>query len=284
MTVLRRLVPAVLTALAVALAPGPAAGAPSKSEVMIEFAAFAPTQIDVLPGDTVTWMNMSERSHTVTADDGSYDSGVLGGGNTYSLRFATPGAYTYHCAIHPSMTGQVDVRRVILDPLPTLVQKGQALTVSGRSADGQAPVLVQRATTGGYQTLATATPGSDGSWSATISADSTGEIRAVSGTDASEVRRLLVRDHRLRVRVVGRRIVVSVSPPAAGATVVLELYLRERFGWWPTARRRLDYLSRATFRVRSPVRARIELVDRDGWTPLLVSAALRIGGRRSPAR
>jgi plastocyanin len=283
-TVLRRLALTVLPALAVALAPGPAGGAPAKPQVMIEFASFAPTQIDLLPGETVTWMNMSERSHTVTADDGSFDSGILGGGNTYSLRFATPGAYSYHCSIHPSMTGEVDVRRVILDPLPTLVQKGQALTVSGRSADGQAPVLVQGATASGYETLATATPGSDGSWSATISADSTSEIRAVSGSDASEVRRLLVRDRRLQVRVLGHRIAVSVTPPPAGATVVPELYLRERFGWWPTARRHLDYLSRAAFRVPGPVRARIELVDRDGWTPLIVSAPLRISGPRSPAR
>jgi hypothetical protein len=248
---------------------------------MIQLTAFAPSQIDVLPGETVTWTNMSERTHTVTADDGSFDSGFLSGGDSFKRRFTAPGAYSYHCAIHPFMTGEVDVRRVILDPLPAVVLKGRRFTVTGRSADGQAPVTVQRATPTGYQPLATVTPAGDGTWSATIAAGATSNIRAVSGPDASEVRRLLVRDRRLHVRLSGHRIAVWVTPSAPGATVVLELHLRERFGWWPTVWHHLDYLSRASFKVRGPALARVELVDRDGWTPLIVGAPLRI---RAPRR
>jgi plastocyanin len=76
---LRRVGPAVLAALAVAVPAAGAGAAVSQPQVMIPFAAFAPSQIDILPGETVTWMNMSERGHTVTADDGSFDSGVLVG-------------------------------------------------------------------------------------------------------------------------------------------------------------------------------------------------------------
>lgn len=277
---LRRAALAVLPALAVALGPGSAAAAPPKPQVMIELASFAPSQIDVLPGETVTWMNMSERNHTVTADDGSFDSGVLTNGDTYSRRFTAPGAYPYHCAIHPFMTGKVAVRRVILDPFPAVVPTGQTITVSGRSADGQAPVTVERVTADGVQALVSVTPGADGTWSAAIPAGVTSDIRAVSGPDASEVRRLLVRDRHLHVRLRGNRIAVSVTPLAPGATVALELHLRERFGWWPTVWRRLDYLSRAWFRVSGPALARVELVDRDGWTPLIVGAPLRIGPLR----
>lgn len=274
---------AVLPALAATPAPAVAAtAAPApKPQVMIQFAAFAPNQLDVLPGETVTWMNMSERSHTVTADDGSFDSGVIVGGDSFSRRFTAPGAYPYHCAIHPGMVGEVDVRRVILDPLPTVVLKGQMLTLTGRSADSPAPVTVQRVTAGVTRTLTTATPAGDGRWAATIPADMTGDIRAVSGPDTSEVRRLLVRDRHLHVRLRGHRIAVTVTPAAPGATVVLELHLRERFGWWPSVWRRLDYLSRAQFSVRGPALARVELVDRDGWTPLIVGAPLRIGPPRS---
>jgi hypothetical protein len=55
---------------------------------------------------------------------------------------------------------------------------------------------------------------------------------------------------------------------------VLELYLRERFGWWPTRWARLDYVSQTSFRVRRHVPIRVVLVDRDGWTPLATSRTL----------
>jgi plastocyanin len=57
----------------------------------------------------VTWTNLDGVAHTVTADDGSWGSGTLGQGATYSHVFTSPGTYTYHCAIHPFMTGTVTV-------------------------------------------------------------------------------------------------------------------------------------------------------------------------------
>ncbi len=71
-----------------------------------------------------------------------------------------------------------------------------------------------------------------------------------------------------------------VAPPAHGATVVLQLRLRERFGWWPVERAETDHMGRASFRVRPPrrVRARVVLTLADGATPLAVSPTLRIGG------
>jgi plastocyanin len=59
----------------------------------------------------VTWTNLDSMApHTVTADDGSWGSGTLGQGATYSHVFTSPGTYTYHCAVHPYMTGTVVVR------------------------------------------------------------------------------------------------------------------------------------------------------------------------------
>ena len=43
------------------------------------------------------------------ADDGSLDSGDLALGATFSQTFDTPGTYTYHYAIHSSMTGTITV-------------------------------------------------------------------------------------------------------------------------------------------------------------------------------
>ncbi|MGH2534222.1 MAG: cupredoxin domain-containing protein [Thermomicrobiales bacterium] len=87
------------------------------SSVAIEGFAFAPGSITVSVGTTVTWTNNDSAPHTVTADDGSFDSGNLGQGDTYSLTFDTPGTYSYFCAIHPNMTAVVVVTGAA-DPAP----------------------------------------------------------------------------------------------------------------------------------------------------------------------
>ncbi len=47
----------------------PATTAFAAVPVHIHFQDFSPGSLDVLPGETVEWMNMSSRPHTVTADD-----------------------------------------------------------------------------------------------------------------------------------------------------------------------------------------------------------------------
>lgn len=266
-------------AVAVAgLAAAPASAGPLTQTVNIEFADFAPSQLDALPGDTIRWTNSSVRDHTVTADDGSFGSGtVSANGGTYTLSFGTPGVYSYHCTIHPSMVGEVDVSRVTLDPITgDAVVPGQRVQVSGRSADGSAPITVEQSGPGGFQTVATAVPGADGAWSASFAAATTADVRAVSGGDSSETRRLLVMTRRASVRANRQGVSVTVAPLDPGGRVVLEVYLRERFGWWPLRWARLDYASRAFFRLRGPARARVEIVDRDGWTPLFTSQVVRV--------
>ena len=267
-------------AVAVSLGVAPASAGPATQPVNIEFQAFAPAQLDALPGDTVQWSNPSVRAHTVTADDGSFDSGALPTGSRFTHAFDAPGIYTYHCTIHRGMLGEVDVRRLTLDP-PSAgpVPTGQRVTFSGRTADGSAAVNVQQVSPGGYRTVASGKPGPDGRWSTTVTAASTADYRASSGADASETRRLLVMDRRAIVRVTRQGVAVTVTPADAGASVVLQLYLRERFGWWPVQRARLDYLSRAEFRVRGPARARVTVVDSDGWTPLFSSRVLHLSHR-----
>ena len=75
----------------------------------IQNVAFSPNPLTVAQGTTVTWTNLDGVAHTVTADDGSWGSGTLGQGATYSQVFTSPGTYTYHCAIHPFMKGTVMV-------------------------------------------------------------------------------------------------------------------------------------------------------------------------------
>jgi plastocyanin len=269
---------AALVALAVLVPAGSAAAA--DLTVTAEFQSFAPTSLDALPGDTVMWMNHSGRTHTVTADGGQFDSGDLVDGGEFSQTFTSPGAYPYHCTVHRGMVGEVDVRRVTLSALPPgLVRTGSRVEVEGRTANPDAPVHVEANTGSGFRGVATATPSADGSWQVRLTATKTATYRAVVGADVSETRRLIVSVQRVQVHATSLGISVRVVPPAPYARVALELYLRNRFGWWPTVNQRLDYLSQATFRVRGPVRARVELLDRDGWTALAVSPAIRIRAR-----
>jgi plastocyanin len=70
---------------------------------------FDPPQSAVEPGSTITWTNNGDEPHTVTADDGSFDSGMLNPGDSYTVAFDGQGTLTYHCAIHPEMRGSVTV-------------------------------------------------------------------------------------------------------------------------------------------------------------------------------
>jgi plastocyanin len=278
---------AVATTVLVAVLAAPAlAAAPGPNNVYIQFAAFGPTPIDVLPGEAVTWTNQSERTHTVTADDGSFDSGELPGSATFGQTLTAVGAVTYHCRIHPEMRGEIDVRPVILDPLPLVpTPSGNRITFSGRTTQPSVPVEVQRATEGaGFVTVATAHPAPDGSWSIPVTAQTTADYRAASAAGTSETRRLLVSDRHVDLRRTRTGLRVTVTPSDPYARVVLELYLPERFGWWPTRRARLDYVSQAEFRLRRRVPVRVVLVDRDGWTPLATSRTLKHRGATPPAR
>jgi plastocyanin len=73
---------------------------------------FDPPNAAVEPGSTITWTNNGDEPHTVTADDGSFDSGVLNPGDSYTVAFDGQGTVTYFCAIHPQMRGSVTVGAV----------------------------------------------------------------------------------------------------------------------------------------------------------------------------
>lgn len=65
--------------------------------------AFQASSIAIKAGDTVVWTNHDEAPHTVTADDGSFDSKTISPAGTYRHTFTQKGTVSYHCAVHPSM-------------------------------------------------------------------------------------------------------------------------------------------------------------------------------------
>ena len=82
---------------------------PKMWSVAIEDFYFEPADAAIQPGDTIMWVNEGNTPHTVTSDDGQFDSEVLNPGDSFSVAFTEAGTFTYHCEIHPSMTGSVTV-------------------------------------------------------------------------------------------------------------------------------------------------------------------------------
>ncbi len=110
-------VPSFTPAPASAQAPAPAATSaspapapvPATAVVIREF-AFVPESLTVAAGATVTVDNQDGANHTVTATDGSFDTGNIPGHATSTFTAPTkPGSYPYKCAIHPFMTGTLTV-------------------------------------------------------------------------------------------------------------------------------------------------------------------------------
>lgn len=85
-------------------------GASAGGAVSIANFAFSPASVTVKVGQTVTWTNNDSVAHTVTSDDGSFDSGQLSPGATFKHTFDKAGQYSYHCSVHPDMTGSVTVQ------------------------------------------------------------------------------------------------------------------------------------------------------------------------------
>jgi len=79
------------------------------TEITIRNFAFEPRTLRAKPGDTITVTNTDDTAHTVTADDGAFDTGDVAGAGTATFTVGGPGRYRFHCDIHNYMTGTVTV-------------------------------------------------------------------------------------------------------------------------------------------------------------------------------
>ena len=90
--------------------PAARAAPATRDAVTIQNFEFSPDPLRVAAGAEVTVANADGAAHTVTADDGSFDTGNLEGGAKATIRVAAPGRYTYLCDIHNYMTGVIEAR------------------------------------------------------------------------------------------------------------------------------------------------------------------------------
>jgi plastocyanin len=73
--------------------------------------SFSPNPANVTRGQRVAWRNSAGQTHTATENNGAFDTGnINSGGQSAAIEMGTAGTFSYHCAIHPSMVGTVNVQ------------------------------------------------------------------------------------------------------------------------------------------------------------------------------
>jgi len=83
----------------------------AEKEIEIKNYVFVPQNLTVAAGTKVTWKNTDQIPHGVADKNKLFRSPALDTGESYSFTYATPGAYSYFCTLHPYMTGTVTVTK-----------------------------------------------------------------------------------------------------------------------------------------------------------------------------
>jgi hypothetical protein len=254
--------------------------------------AFSPAHLDVMTGDNVAWTNTSTKTHNIQFDTEGFNSGRVEPRGGANHAFPVAGVYPYYCTIHNGMTGVIGVYPLVLEGPAKRVRRGTSIAFHVRAPEGAGEVRIEADMGSGFTTVAVAGPAAGGghegheepgmvhanvvaaetaTYRASFSGGSSNELR-VEVTDAPD---LAAKVRRARQ---GAVVTASANPSTPGARVVLQLKLRERFGWWPVARARLDKSSRASFSVRGHrgAPARVVLVAPDWATPLSESRVLKL--------
>ncbi len=92
-----------------ALALNADSGNPASHIVVIRQMHFEPAQLSVKAGEIIVWKNEDIFAHTVTADDGSFDSGLIAPGQSWQTTIKSQGTIAYHCRPHPNMTASLQI-------------------------------------------------------------------------------------------------------------------------------------------------------------------------------
>jgi plastocyanin len=72
--------------------------------------SFSPDPSTAKVGQTVAWRNADSITHTASANGGAFNTGNIAPGATSSpITMTAAGSFGYHCQIHPSMVGTLNV-------------------------------------------------------------------------------------------------------------------------------------------------------------------------------
>jgi len=77
--------------------------------VSIQNFTFTPSNLRITKGTKVIWKNDDAAPHLIASDGKFPESATLEQGQSYSFTFTDAGTFPYHCSIHPSMQGTIEV-------------------------------------------------------------------------------------------------------------------------------------------------------------------------------
>jgi uncharacterized membrane protein/plastocyanin len=119
-----------LIAISATAQPGPNSASAPQLIVMREM-RFNPPDKSISPGTVVEWKNEDIFSHSVTADDGSFDSGLIAPGQSWRKTFTNAQTFRYHCRPHPNMAARLVVSATTTSATPTGAQSANQGAGSG---------------------------------------------------------------------------------------------------------------------------------------------------------
>jgi plastocyanin len=79
-------------------------------EVEMRATAYSPAELRVASGETIVFVNRDFVPHTVTAANGSMDSGDMQPRAEWRMVAGASGRYDYVCEYHPTMKGSIVVQ------------------------------------------------------------------------------------------------------------------------------------------------------------------------------
>lgn len=110
----------ILAVVALVAVVGPGTGAvwmdsqPSQAadtKVTVDDNQYAPAEITVPVGSTVTWQNTAQNApHSAKAKDGSFDTGYIMPGAEGTATMSKAGSFEYFCEPHPYKTAKITVQ------------------------------------------------------------------------------------------------------------------------------------------------------------------------------
>ena len=85
-------------------------GSGAVPKAVMQHYVFVPSTVHAQSGDTVTVYNYDQLIHRIVADDGSFDTGVMNPGASFTVKAgAARSVISYHCTIHSRMKGSIVV-------------------------------------------------------------------------------------------------------------------------------------------------------------------------------
>ncbi len=157
-------------------------------DIAINDSGYVPMSATVAPGDTVRWINNGATSHTVTSDDGSFESVTLAPGQSFAAIFNIAGKYPYHCKIHgTNFSGVITAIAPVVAAKASTTASVAQLQAQLQTLSNQLNALKGQNTSGSNAGLAV----SDSNACPLV-----GRVlkRGVSGSDVTRLQQFLARD------------------------------------------------------------------------------------------